>query len=258
MTKETHDELKALNSKNHFGAFVLIIIGVGVLLFVMVSVVAQQGRSTTKSELGACENFLEITCDDLTDTSCQPQEVPSTPETLESPSQETYPSFAASATPYKSDLLLKPDTNLKYATYLVAPKDGSKIGTLSFSELDTSVPIVEGTSPSSLENGAGHFAESVLPGMKDNTVISGHRETYFNNLGKLEIGHNVIVTTIAGSFTYQVIGTRVVDADDRTIIVPTKEATLTMTTCYPFLPYGPKPQRYIVSAQLISSKLQNP
>jgi sortase A len=92
--------------------------------------------------------------------------------------------------------------------------------------------------------------------MKDNTVISGHRETVFKSLGEVKTGHKAIITTAAGTFTYQVTGTRIVDANDRTVIVPTKEAVLTMTTCYPFKAYGPKPQRYIVSAQLISSKIK--
>ena len=58
----------------------------------------------------------------------------------------------------------------------------------------------------------------------------------------------------AGTFTYEVKGTRIVHADDKTVIVPTDHAVLTMTTCYPFNIPGYFPDRYIVSANLLKSE----
>ena len=104
-----------------------------------------------------------------------------------------------------------------------------------------------------LKKGVGHFNQSVLPGEKDNCVFSGHRETVFRQLGKLKIGDQLIVQTSAGTFTYEVSGTRIVDAEDKTVIVPTDHAVLTLTTCYPFNTPGYFPDRYIVSADLIMS-----
>lgn len=147
-----------------------------------------------------------------------------------------------------------PDSNLRYASYQKNPAKGSRLGTLTFVELGESMPIIEGTDKKSLAKGAGHYRESVLPGLRDNSVISGHRETVFKNLKKLKIGDHVTTKTSGGVFTYQVTGTRIVDDQDRTVIVPTSEATLTLTTCYPFTPYGPKPKRYIVTARLIHSR----
>ncbi|HLR73862.1 MAG TPA: class D sortase, partial [Virgibacillus sp.] len=41
----------------------------------------------------------------------------------------------------------------------------------------------------------------------------------------------------------------IVDADDRTIIVPTSpDEVLTVTTCYPFSFVGSAPDRYIITA----------
>jgi sortase A len=62
------------------------------------------------------------------------------------------------------------------------------------------------------------------------------------------------VQTSAGTFTYEVNGTRIVHADDKTVIVPIDHAVLTMTTCYPFYSLGYSPDRYIVSAALVKSK----
>ncbi|MEH7140300.1 sortase domain-containing protein, partial [Priestia megaterium] len=46
---------------------------------------------------------------------------------------------------------------------------------------------------------------------------------------------------------------RIVDADDRTVIVPKPRATLTVSTCYPFNYVGSAPERYILVAHLVSS-----
>lgn len=94
----------------------------------------------------------------------------------------------------------------------------------------------------------------MLPGEKDNCVLSGHRDTVFSGIGKLKIGDQLIVKTSAGIFTYEVKGTRIVGKDDKTVIVPTSRAVLTLTTCYPFNFIGDAPNRYIVSANLVKSK----
>lgn len=138
--------------------------------------------------------------------------------------------------------------------YPVYPLDGDNIGSLTMPALNLKIPIIQGTSAKSLKKGIGHFTQSVLPGENDNCVVSGHRETVFRQLGRLKLGDQLIVQTSAGTFTYKVNGLRIVHADDRTVIVPTEQAVLTMTTCYPFNTPGYYPDRYIVSAGLINSE----
>lgn len=138
-----------------------------------------------------------------------------------------------------------------YPVYL---KGGDEIGSLTMTSLNQKLPIVEGTSKNELKKGVGHFTQSVLPGEKDNCVLSGHRDTVFSKIGKLKIGDKLTVKTSAGLFTYKVKGTRIVDKDDKTVIVPTSDAVLTLTTCYPFNFIGNAPDRYIVSADLIKVK----
>lgn len=137
------------------------------------------------------------------------------------------------------------------ALYPVYPVEGENIGNLTIPALNVELPIFQGTSEKELKKGVGHFIQSVLPGEKDNSVLSGHRETAFRKLGDLVIGDLLIVETSAGKFTYEVSGTRIVDKDDKTVIVPTENAVLTISTCYPFYYVGSAPERYIVSADLM-------
>jgi len=152
----------------------------------------------------------------------------------------------------KSDDSLAPVT--KKAVYAVYPGEGDNIGSLTIPALKRKVPIIQGTGDKELKRGVGHFTQSVLPGEEDNCVLSGHRDTVFTQIGNLKIGDQLIVQTSAGIFTYEVNGTRIVHKDDKTVIVPTEHAILTMTTCYPFNFIGDAPDRYIVSAALIKSK----
>ena len=132
------------------------------------------------------------------------------------------------------------------------PKEGDTIGSLSIPVLNQKWPIIQGTSTNDLNKGVGHFIQSVLPGQDDNCVLSGHRTTVFKKLGQLKIGDRLIVQTAAGTFTYEISRIRIVHKDDRTVIVPTDHAVLTVTTCYPFVYIGGAPDRYIVSADLVA------
>ncbi len=135
--------------------------------------------------------------------------------------------------------------------YSEYPGMGETFGELIIPKISSSLPIVEGTDEDELERGVGHYANSVLPGEKDNSVLSGHRDTVFRRLGEVGVGDKLVVKTTAGKFTYKVRQVRIVDADDRTVIVPKPRATLTVTTCYPFDYIGDAPDRYILVATLI-------
>ena len=129
---------------------------------------------------------------------------------------------------------------------------GEVIGIISIPKLDEIYPIVQGTDDKDLKKGVGHYVNSVMPGAKDNTVLAGHRDSVFSRLGRLIKGDLVIIKTRSGTFKYFVTKTRIVMANDRTVIVPTPEATLTLSTCYPFHYIGSAPKRFIVSAKLMS------
>jgi sortase A len=143
------------------------------------------------------------------------------------------------------------EENQNHLLYQKRPKRGQLFGTITFPSLHQSFPIVEGTDDDSLKAGVGHYEGSVLPGETDNSVLAGHRDTVFTKLGTLKPGDKIIVKTYAGVFTYTMTGHRIVDADDRTVIVPSDHAMLTLVTCYPFHYIGHAPKRYIITADLI-------
>jgi len=132
------------------------------------------------------------------------------------------------------------------------PSDGDRIGTLIIPALNREILVVEGTGDGELKRGVGHFSQSVMPGADDNCVLSGHRDTVLNDLGKVKKGDRLIVKTSTDTFTYAVRRIRIVDKDDRTVIVPTTHAVLTLTTCYPFHFVGNAPDRYILVADLVA------
>ena len=138
--------------------------------------------------------------------------------------------------------------------YPTRPNTGDMIGDLYIPKLDSSLPIYHGTDEDELEKGVGHYAQSVLPGERDNSVLSGHRDTVFRRLGEVGKGDKLIVHTTAGTFTYKIRKVRIVDAEDRTVIVPKPKATLTVSTCYPFSFIGSAPQRYVLIADMIDSE----
>lgn len=136
-------------------------------------------------------------------------------------------------------------------TVLPTLKAGDVIGTLSIPKIKKTINIIEATGSKELKRGVGHYVGSVLPGVSDNSVLAGHRDSVFRNLGQLKIGDLMTVRTNYGTFVYEVHKIRIVQANDRTVIVPSQDAILTLSTCYPFRFIGNAPKRYIVQAGLV-------
>lgn len=126
------------------------------------------------------------------------------------------------------------------------------LGILSIPALKQTFPIIEGTGTKELKKGVGHMPTTVLPGEPDNCVLSGHRDTVFTRLGRLKTGDEFIVQTAAGTFTYKITRIRIVGRNDRTVVVPTDHAVLTVSTCYPFDYVGDAPKRYVLIADLVA------
>jgi len=135
---------------------------------------------------------------------------------------------------------------------LAHPQVGNKLGVLSIPSLGQKFPMVEGTSASELKRGVGHFRGSAMPGGNDNCVLSGHRDTVFTKLGRLKKGNRLVVTTAAGTFTYKIRQIRIVGTNDKTVVVHTDHAVLTVTTCYPFRYVGSAPKRFVLVADLVT------
>lgn len=135
------------------------------------------------------------------------------------------------------------------------PAVGDRVGTITLPSVSESWPIYQGTTRKQLSDGVGHFVGSVLPGVHDNSVLSGHRTTVFARLGELVVGDLIHIHTSAGAFTYQVREFAVVPHSSQDVIVSTPTAVLTLTTAYPFMGWVISPNVFVVSADLVGSKL---
>ncbi|OLO38830.1 class D sortase [Alkalihalophilus pseudofirmus] len=130
------------------------------------------------------------------------------------------------------------------------PQMGETAGILSIPAIEAELPIVEGTDEDELEKGVGHYKGTAWPTENDQIVLSGHRDTVFRRMGELEIGDQFIIKLPYGEFAYEIESTKIVDADDRTIIGSTApDEVLVVTTCYPFSYVGNAPDRYIIYAK---------
>lgn len=129
------------------------------------------------------------------------------------------------------------------------PSTGETVGILHIPKLEAELPIVEGTDPDELAKGVGHYLGTAYPLQKDQIVLSGHRETVFRKMGELKHGDILTIQLPYGDFSYKIVNTKIVSADDRTVIKSTApNEVLTLTTCYPFNFIGDAPERYIITA----------
>ncbi|MGG7619548.1 class D sortase [Bacillus coreaensis] len=129
------------------------------------------------------------------------------------------------------------------------PEVGEVVGLLLLPKIESELAIVEGTDPDVLAKGVGHYKGSFYPEQGGQIVLSGHRDTVFKRVGELELGDELVMKMPYGDTSYKIVNTRIVDADDTSIItLQDQEEQLILTTCYPFGYIGDAPERYIIYA----------
>jgi sortase A len=130
--------------------------------------------------------------------------------------------------------------------------EGAPVARLVIPRLGLDEIVLEGVDADALNGGPGHLPGSALPGERGNTVISAHRDRHFARLGQVRVGDTVITETGARQLRWVVIATRVIDADAPALF-HTKDATLTLTTCWPIRYFGTAPERLLVTAKPVAS-----
>lgn len=130
---------------------------------------------------------------------------------------------------------------------------GEDVGRLVIPAIEKGYPMYWGADEETLKQGVGMYVSqwTTTPDQKRHTVVSGHRNTVFTGLDGIEKGDPIFMEYDGQRFEYIVDRMWVADADDRTVIVDKNEATLTLTTCYPFDFIGYAPERYIIQGQLV-------
>jgi LPXTG-site transpeptidase (sortase) family protein len=117
---------------------------------------------------------------------------------------------------------------------------------LCIPKIDLSAVVVEGTTHKALLIGPGHLEDTPEPGSPGNSVISGHRDTFFRHLHKLGKGDEVLVQHKGQTYSYRVTGKKIVSPYDVSVIKPSDGSHLTLITCYPTYYVGPAPERLVI------------
>ncbi|MGM0896559.1 MAG: class D sortase [Bacillota bacterium] len=132
-------------------------------------------------------------------------------------------------------------------------QQGEEVGRLVIPSIETGYSTYWGADEATLEQGVGMYVSewTTTPDQQRHTVLSGHRDTVFTGLEEVEQGDSVFLEYEGQRYEYAVEKMWITDADDRTVIVDKDEATLTLTTCYPFDYIGYAPDRYIIQGSLV-------
>ena len=105
--------------------------------------------------------------------------------------------------------------------------------------------VREGVNLGILYSGPGHYAETPWPGQEGMVGVAAHN-VYWIDFPQLGKGDEVDLETRYGTFKYAVTGTRIVQPDDRTILVQGPGRHLTLTTCWPTWAGSFATQRFVI------------
>jgi len=131
------------------------------------------------------------------------------------------------------------------------PMEGEILGHMKIPRLGVSAPVLEGTTSRTLRLGVGHIPGTAIPGTPGNSVIAGHRDTFFRALKNIHDGDEIELKTADTSTRYRVDWARVIAPEDLSVLDPTGESVLTLVTCYPFHFIGAAPKRFVIRAHAI-------
>lgn len=105
----------------------------------------------------------------------------------------------------------------------------------------------EGTSPTVLESGPGHYEGTALPGERGNTAFAAHRAGHGNpfiEFDALRAGDHVLLTQGETTWDYVIDHEpRIIPVAASWVLAPTAERSLTLTTCWPR--YGSTKRMYV-------------
>jgi sortase A len=133
------------------------------------------------------------------------------------------------------------------------PPEGAPVATLQIPAVQQEDVVVEGTTPELLKGGPGHLRDTPLPGFAGNAVLIGRRTTYggpFRNIGALQPGDEIDVSTGLGAFRYLVERVKVDRSGAGDLLTTDPGNFLTLVTDSP---------KYGASARLaVVARLQGP
>ena len=124
------------------------------------------------------------------------------------------------------------------------------LGVLEIPDVGLKVPVYQTASELVMDRAAGVIDGMAYPHEPGNIGISGHRDGYFRVLKDVEVGDSIVLQTLEGEKRFRIDTTQVVEITDTHLLQDTRDQTVTLVTCYPFYFVGHAPQRFIVTASL--------
>ena len=124
------------------------------------------------------------------------------------------------------------------------------LGVLEVDSVGLKVPVYSTDTELTMDRGAGVIDGMAYPHELGNIGIAGHRDGYFRVLKDVKVGDKLELQTLKGLKQFTVSDVQVVEISDTHLLQDTEEQTVTLVTCYPFYFVGHAPQRFIVTASL--------
>lgn len=115
-------------------------------------------------------------------------------------------------------------------------KSGEGIGRLVVPRLDLRMAFVFGVDAQSLKRGPGLHPQTAFPGRGELVYIAGHRTTYgapFSRIDALRKGDRITLEVPYGTFVYSVTGSRVVRADNLSVLRSRGYEQVALQACHP-------------------------
>lgn len=130
----------------------------------------------------------------------------------------------------------------------------SPLAILRIPKVRLEVVVLPGTDDVTLNRGVGLIEGTNRPGEGGKIAIAGHRDGFFRVLKDVHRGDTIELETLDRIERYRVDEIVIVSPRDVSVLQPTAAPTLSLVTCYPFYFIGSAPERYIVTASLVTSR----
>ncbi len=124
------------------------------------------------------------------------------------------------------------------------------LGRIEIPRVGVSAIVREGDDAATLSIAVGHIPGTARPGEQGNVALAGHRDSFFRALRNIRAGDVIRLRVRGRGDEYRVDSTEVVAAAETRVLASTRDAVLTLVTCYPFEWIGHAPRRFIVHARL--------
>jgi len=130
----------------------------------------------------------------------------------------------------------------------VVEVDPDVVGRLEIPRLGVNAIVRIGADKTTLARAVGLVPGTARPGESGNTVLAGHRDTFFRPLRRIRVNDRIRLFVPPHEYEYRVDSMRVVSPEETSVLQSDGTEALTLVTCHPFYFVGPAPERFVVSA----------